>query len=191
MVIKTVYQTLQNRDDDLDKLESNGPYECNWNNSWLGDGYYFWDTFIENAHWWGKEIRKYDNGYIICKGICDYNEIECCDLAGNTEHLQMFSDTYEFLKTKGLANKDTKVKRLIHYLKDDIKTFNFQAIRAYGIRSKNFNSRFSFNLFFESNSNAYLDFKPAIQICFYSKSSLNLRNYKIVFPDEYIDGYLV
>ncbi len=191
MPIKIVYQTLEDRSTDLNDLEAYGPYACRWENTWLGDGYYFWDSFIKNAHWWGTDIRKYDKGYIICKAICDYNEEECCDLVGTTAHLQMFYDTYELMKSKGLANSNTKVKRLIHYLKNDIKKFNFQAIRAYGIRSKTYNSRFSFNLNFEDRSPAYMDLLPAIQICFYSKTSLNLRNYRIVFPDEYIDGYVV
>jgi hypothetical protein len=191
LTIKTLYQTLEDRDDDLAKLEANGPYPCHWENTWLGNGYYFWDTFIENAHWWGSEIRQYDNGYIICKAICDYNEIECCDLVGNTEHLQMFNRTFEFLKDKGLVDGNTKVKRLIQYLKEDIKTFHFIAIRAYGIKSKNFHSKFCLNMFFENRNAGYMDFKPAIQICLYKKTSMNLRNYKIAFPDEYIDGYLV
>ncbi len=99
---KEVYQTLENRGTNLNKLVSEGPYLCNWENSWLGDGYYFWDTFIENAHWWGQEIRKYPNGYIICKAICDYSDESCFDLAGNTEHLKMLKDTYDFMKKEGL-----------------------------------------------------------------------------------------
>jgi hypothetical protein len=95
------------------------------------------------------------------------------------------------MKKNGLADKTTKVKRLIHYLKDDLKVFHFEAIRVYGIRSKNYNSRFNFALNFEEDRPTYLDFTPAIQLCFYTKNSLNLRNFKIVYPDEYIDGYLV
>ncbi len=191
MTTKKLYQTLEDRNDDLDRLESNGPYPCDWENSWLGDGFYFWDSFIDNAHWWGKEIRKYPNGYIICEAICDYNDITCCDLVGNTEHLLMFYNTYKLLESKGIADETTTVKRLIHYLKDDIKVFNFEAIRVHGIRSKNYNSSFGLTLNFENKKPSYLDFIPAIQICLYSKKSLNLRNYKIVYPDNYIDGYLV
>ncbi|MDO6425223.1 hypothetical protein, partial [Saccharophagus degradans] len=81
-----------------------------------------------------------------------------------------------------LADKDTKVKRLIQYLKD-INKFNFEAVRAYGIKSKNFHSNFSFNISFEEGRPAYMDLKPAIQICFYSIDSLSLKNYKIVYPN--------
>jgi hypothetical protein len=189
--LKTVYQTLEDRDSDLDKLESYGPYPCSWDNSWLGEGYYFWDTFLNNAHWWGREIRKYPTGYIICRAICDFNDTDCFDLVGNTEHMLLFKDTYEFLKNNGMATSTTKVKRIIKYLKDDVQLFNYDAIRVYGIRSKNYKSRFSFTLNFEVKNPAYFDITPTIQICFYKKNSLNLRNYKIVYPDEYISGYLV
>ncbi|KAA5549203.1 hypothetical protein [Adhaeribacter rhizoryzae] len=186
-----VYQTLEDRDTDLGKLELNGPYPCKWPNTWLGHGYYFWDSFIENAHWWGQEIRNYSNGYIICEAICDFNDSDCCDLVGNTEHLKLFHDTYEFLKQKGLANSKTTVGRIIQYLKEDVKTFKYSATRALGFRSKNFHSKFSFTLPFENGKPAYLDFTPAIQICFYSKTSLNLRGYKIKYPPKYSDDYLV
>jgi len=186
-----VYQTLEDRGTDLDKLEANGPYPCNWPNTWLGLGYYFWDSFIKNAHWWGQEIRNYPNGYIICEAICDFNDSDCCDLVGNTEHLKLFHDAYEFLKQKGLADSKTTVGRVIQYLKEDVKTFKYSATRALGFRSKNFHSKFSFTLPFEESKPAYLDFTPAIQICFYSKTSLNLRDYKIKYPPEYSEDYLV
>lgn len=191
MALKTVYQTLENRGESVFTLEANGPYPCNWENTWLGDGYYFWDHFIENAHWWGKEVRRYGNGYLICRAKCDFNDLECCDLVGNTGHLEMFYNTYELMKENGLANKNTTVRRLIGYLKDDLNCFNFSAIRAFGLRSKNHNSSFSFTLNFEEGKTPYLDFRPAIQICFYSKTSLGLRDFKLIYPAEYSDDYLV
>ncbi len=189
MAIKSIYQTLEIRGR-INDLAKNGPYICSWDNSWLGDGFYFWDTFIDNAHWWGK-TRKFESGYIICNAKIDYNEIDCCDLVGNTEHMFMFSDTYTLMKKKGLITTDTTVKKLIIYLKFTLKIFNFEGIRVYCPTSKKFNSEYSLNLFFEHNRPWFIDFKPAIQICLYSKNSLNLRDYKIVFPDEYIEGYLV
>jgi len=189
LAVKTVYQTLEDRGTDFNNLETQGPYLCNWANSWLGTGYYFWDTFIENAHWWGQS-RNYRDGYIICKAICDFNDNECFDLVGNTEHLKELGEVYDFLKNKGFANEKTTVAKIIHYLKNEIKIFKFSAIRADGRRSKNFNSDFSKTLQFEKNNSAYLDLKPPIQICFFSKISLNLRDYKIIYPPEYSEDYL-
>ena len=42
------------------------------------------------------------------------------------------------LKSKGLANENTKVKRIIEYLKTDTKGFNYQVVRAYGLKRKIF-----------------------------------------------------
>ena len=190
MAKKIVYQTLEDRGN-RKIIEEEGPFMCKWENTWLGDGYYFWDTFIENAHWWGEECRKYPNGYVICQAICDFNDIDCCDLVGNTDHLLMFSDSFNFLKNEGLANENTTVKRLIHYLKYELKYFKFNSIRVFGLRSKNLKSPYSFTLNFEEKKPQYLDFKPAIQICFYSKNSLNLRDYKLIYPPVYSDDYLV
>lgn len=189
--MKIVYQTLEDRFTDLDKLENEGPYPCKWENSWLGDGYYFWDTFIENAHWWGREIRKYTNGYIICEAICDFNDERCCDLVGNTDHLSQLVRSYEEMVKNGLADESTKVRRIIEHLRTSVKTFNFEAVRAYGIKSKSYNSRFSFIRYFEDKEHAFMDFKPAYQICFYSKRALNLRNYRIVFPENYSQDEVV
>lgn len=192
MPVKNVFQTLEDRvDSDYDKLEREGPYKCSSKNSWLGEGYYFWDTFIENAHWWGQ-VRGYKNGYIICHAKCDFNNDECCDLVGNTEHMVQFIDAYNALFSAGIANEKTRISRIIHHLKWEVRTFHFTAIRAYGVKSKDLGSRFAFTRYFQSNKqNSVIDLKPAIQICFYSKSALRLRNYRIVYPEMYSQDEVV
>lgn len=191
MSVKTIYQTLEDRNTDLDQLELHGPYLCNWNNSWLGDGYYFWDTFIENAHWWGKEVRMYPNGYIICEAKCNYDVDKCLDLVGNTEQLLMLKNSYELLKKKGMTKKTTTVRRLLNHLIRDIKVIDIEAVRAAGVRSKNEFSDYTIKLLFEIDKKSYLDFTPPIQICFFRKKSLNLRDYRIIFPEKYDRNYVV
>ncbi|MCH8546889.1 MAG: hypothetical protein LAT54_09150, partial [Cryomorphaceae bacterium] len=91
----------------------------------MGAGYYFWDSFIENAHWWGEEIRQYRNGYIICQAECDFTDEECLDLVGNTDHLSELFNTFELMKSKGLINRKTTVNRVISYLKNNLKSFEY------------------------------------------------------------------
>ena len=82
--------------------------------------------------------------------------------------------------------------RIIEHIKNTLKIFKYEAIRAYGINSKSFNSPYSNRTIFDTRHNAkYLDSLPAIQICFYTKKSLNLRNYTLIFPVEYTDDYVV
>lgn len=189
---KEIFQTLENRGTKSIELEQNGPYSCNWDNSWLGDGYYFWDTFIDNAHWWGNEVRKYEKGYIICKAECDFNSIDCLDLHGDLEQLKEFKDAYELMLANGVVTKETTVKNFLAKLKGQTTIFNnFKAIRVNGLRSKNHNSIYAINFLFEKDKWQYFEMVPAVQICFFKKSALNLRNYKIVYPECYIDGYYI
>lgn len=179
MEIKNVYQTLENRNTDINLLESKGPYPCTWENSWLGDGYYFWDHFIENAHWWGKEVRAFNNGYIICKAICDFDQSDCLDLVGNPIHLEKLYDAFLLMQSNGFVDDSTTTKRVIDYLQNDLKVMRFSAVRVLGLNSKDYYSHFNYTLLFESDKAAYLDFKPPYQICFFDKKSLNLRSYKV------------
>ncbi|MCG9881273.1 MAG: hypothetical protein MH472_11805 [Bacteroidia bacterium] len=192
MTIKKVYQTLEDRSNP-DYVEDNGPFPCNRKNAWLGNGYYFWDSFIENAHWWGIEGAKFTNGYFICEAHYDFDETLCFNLIDNPLHFQLFNNTKKIMQEKGLyVVNQTTVARIIEYIKNTLNIFKYHAIRVYGINSKSFNSPYSNRTIFDNNHNTkYLDSLPAIQICFYSKSSLNLREYRLIYPPEYSDDYLV
>lgn len=185
---KILYQTLQNRDNP-DVIERDGPFPCKWENTWLGTGYYFWDTFIENAHWWGN--TRYNCNYIICQAECEFNDTKCFDLVGSTEHLNVFSDTVSLMKTQKLITNNTTVARVIAHLKDKIKVFNYEAIRVYGIKSKAEFSEYDSRLIFEVGKQSYLDIKPAIQICIYRKNGLSLKEYVVIYPDEYNSEFVV
>lgn len=193
MGIRKAYQTLEERDTHL--IEINGPFPCIHKNAWLGRGYYFWDSFIENAHWWGVEGACYRN-YVICESSFDLDETKCFNLVDNPEHLKKFNDTRRLLTEQGLYIKDkTTVARVIEYIKNTLNVFQYEAIRVFGINSISFNSTFSNRTIFiykeGKKSFQYLDSTPAIQICFYTKTSLNLNGFKIIYPAEYSDEYLV
>ena len=192
MAIKFVFQTLEDKGNP-DYVENSGPFPCHRKNAWLGDGYYFWDSFIENAHWWGCEGARYANGYFICKANYDFEESSCFNLIDNPEHFQLFNNTKKIMQEKGLyVTNQTTVSRIIEHIKNTLKIFKYEAIRVYGINSKSFNSPYSNRTIFDQKHNAkYLDSLPAIQIFFYSKTSLNLRNYTLIYPPEYTDDYLV
>lgn len=191
MAKKIVYQALEDRGNP-DIVENNGPFLCDRTNAWLGDGFYFWDGFKENAHWWG-ETCNYKNGYIICAAEYDYNDIECFDLVNNEEHIKLFASTIEIMRSKGLYKTGiTTVARIIQFVKEELKIFRYTASRVLGINSKPYNSKYSAQAIFDiKRPNRYLDLSPAIQICFYKRTSLNLRNYRIIYPAEYNEDYAV
>lgn len=183
---KTLYQTLEDRGKP-EYILATAPFPCKWENAWLGEGYYFWDTFIENAHWWG-DVR-YRNAYVISEMICDFDSSLCFDLVGDTEHMLDFSRSIDFMKSENLVDKNTTVSRILNLLKYKVGGFDFQAIRVYGNKSisgyKEEYRKYRHHLKFELSKPQYLDYKPAIQLCIFEKTGLNLRDLSIVYPDKY------
>jgi hypothetical protein len=190
--LKTLYQTVEDRTNP-DVIAENAPFVCNADNAWLGDGYYFWDSFIELAHWWGS--MKYKKNYVICSFKCDFDSSLCFDLVGETEHMKQFSESIDFLKQQNLVDENTTVSRIISFLRDKVGGFNYEAVRAHGIGSVSDTSpkvkKFRHRMVFEFGGRQYLDYKPAIQICIYKKNGLNLRNGRIEYPDKYIKEFVI
>ena len=180
-----VYQTLTDRGNP-DQIENDGPFACNKQNAWLGQGYYFWEYFIKNAHWWGEEVLKTD--YVICQATYIRDE-KCLDLVDNQNHLEFFQEIIKIMKEQGLYKAgETTMARIIEHLRR-IKKFPFDATRINGNGSRSPQSKYHQSIIFTPNHHASLDLCPPIQICFYSKNVLHLSNYKIVYPEEYITGY--
>lgn len=193
MFTRKAYQTLEDRD--IQKIESDGPFPCLRQNAWLGDGYYFWESFIENAHWWGTEGACYRNGYIICESTFELDDKKCFNLVDNPTHLEEFNKTKkQLIEQKLYEEGKTTVARIIKFIKKKL-TLNSEAIRVYGVNSIGRNSQYRNSTNFEYKkgkpSHQYLDSTPAIQVNFFTKSSLNRKGFKIVFPPEYTDDYLV
>lgn len=183
---KIVYQTLEDRDN-LDKIEQEGPFLCVRSDAWLGMGYYFWESFIENAKWWGEK-NHLEKGYVITQAHYTNDEDKCFNLIDNPEHLRSFNEVIELLRKDGLyIPTKTTVSRIIMFLRS-IDKFPYNATRAKGENCKSPSSKFSITTIFNQKFPAiYLDSLPAIQVCFYRKGEpLNLSKYKIVFPEKYV-----
>lgn len=176
---KILYQTLEDRQNP-DEVEDYGPFKCKNKKAWLGFGYYFWDSFIENAHWWGKNNLSKD--YIIGETSFDFNESSCFDLVGNTEHLITFWELVSEYRRQGLIDKTTKVADIIYHLKKN-KIFNYPAIRVSSAKSDFHSDQYSLG-FIKSNKSA-LELKPLIQICIYDLAHVKIAPLVIVFPEHY------
>lgn len=186
MARKRLYQTLRDKGNP-EEVNANGPFPCKWENTWLGDGYYFWDHFYDNAMWWGE--NRYDGNCIICVAYCDYNTDRCFDLVGTVEHLDQFKGAINLMKLKGLYNNKTTVKRVLNFMRKKVKTLKHEAVRVYGVNTIAANNKvYADRLFFEVHRGQYLDVTPAIQICIFEKDGLDLKGYEVVFPSHYIDG---
>jgi hypothetical protein len=178
-----VLQTIDDRDNP-DYIENNGPFKCNRNDTWLGFGYYFWETFIDNAHWWGKSRADYKS-YIITEASIDFNESNCFDLVGNTEHLELFQVTAKKLLKFSNDKDEITVPRVIDFIYKS-KVLTFTSVRANGVNTKsNHYSEDNFHLKFDKKYGAFLEITPTIQICLYNLKAHNFKNYKIIYPKNY------
>jgi hypothetical protein len=187
---KRAYQTLEDRGN-IDEVEREGSFKCRLANAWLGEGYYFWESYIENAHWWGKEGAKYiKNSYIICETKFISNIEKCFDLYDNFHHMEEFNKSINKMSIEGLYNPEiTTVGKVLHFMSEKANYLSgFEAIRAYGVNSINMDSHYKNKTKFTKNGGFYsphLDRSPPIQICFIGKNGLNRNEFKVVFPDEY------
>lgn len=182
-----LYHTVEDRNNP-DNIECEAPYPCKPYNAWLGDGYYFWDTLIANAHWWGRSHYHYSN-YVIVEFNCDnINNGKCYDLHGNMEHLNHFNKYIDLLKKQHLLSDEDTVSKIINYLKNKTDFLkHFEAIRAYGHYSK----KQQLFVLFEKNKPYGLERLPAVQICLFRKNSFNLSSGKIVYPECYCTDYII
>lgn len=185
-----LYQTVEDRNNP-DYIEDNAPFKCDKKSAWLGIGYYFWDTFLDNAHWWGETVYG-KNEYVISEYFYNYSHEQCFDLHGNMEHIQYFHEIVKFLEEEKLLNDKTTVPWIIEYIKRSTDFLNkYEAIRVYGHYSKS--STITLKIYFSTKDrkNQFLELNPAVQLCLFNKTSLNFSRGKIIFPTKYISDYVL
>ena len=180
-MLSEIYQTLEYRNNN-DYIEKEGPFQCTLSNAWLGEGFYFWDTFINYAHMWG--INSYQSsGYVICKSIVDLNKFDVYDLESPRRLLE-FGKIRDILK-KQYPEERITASYVINYLKDKMPSFNFKAIRARGTSNSNFKNTDRY-IRYVSTRQSYLDTLPQIQICILDKNIIGKNNFKIVYEEPSI-----
>ena len=184
---KTIFQTLENRENP-DDIENQGPFLCT-RKPWLGKGYYFWDTFIELAHWWGRQ--GYDGNYVICQSQIDYNPEDIFDLVGDTEQISEFRNYVKILK-ECYKGEFLTVDFVIEHMKRTMKSFTYSVIRANPIDTVKCDPELkALRLPFVFHNSAYLDMVPPIQLCIIDKKYIGKNNFRIIHPVEYCKDYVV
>lgn len=179
-MIITAYQTLEDKDN-LDEIETDGPYECRRDDAWLGYGYYFWDTNMEWAIAWGENSYKRKNKeYLIGRCLLDLSK-DCFDLMGNVSHQQDILQTIEVLKESGKLKENSKLilPNIISYLK--LKgLFPYKSIRANDNYSK------VVQMHFNERKWEYMFINQRVQVCVIDVKEVILRPFKVIYPDKYI-----
>ena len=119
----------------------------------------FWDSFVELAHWWGRE--SLGNNYVICRSYCVASLPDTYDLYDNPEHIVSFRALSEALSEE-YPNKFISV----HFVLEMLKCLKFNRGNV-----------------------AYLETIPPIQFCVLDKSYLINGEYQIIYPPKYlVDG---
>ena len=178
MIGAILYQTVANKD--KDNIQDMAPFKCTRDDAWLGDGYYFWDTFIELAHQWG--ICAHKNNYIICQTHIKCHAEEILDLVGNTIQIKDLRDiTLQLEKT---YHKRLTVPFIMQYLRKRL-VFPYKAIR---IQSQNNFSQLNaqYKRLFIDGRREYFNMCPIIQYCVIDITILELP-VKVVYcsSEEY------
>lgn len=187
-----IYQTLEERQNDRD-VENNGPFFCSEKypdgklkrgikEPWLGEGYYFWDTRIENAKWWGDTVygRK---GYIICHTVYDQHSPLLYDLVGDISQFD------EFIKCANLIKEKHHIKTItfpmVLSLLKKTANFDFKAIRVWPHPKYIENTIVKF-----PDNRIMLSKVDKIQICFFDKTLLT-EPYHIVYKKSFVENQTI
>lgn len=148
----------------------NAPYRCA-TNPWLGEGYYFWDSFIELAHWWGETHCR--GQYAIMAADNPLAAGDVFDLVGDTGHIEAFA---QYARTLEAAfGEEPTVAQVIAHMRKHAPSFSaFKAVRADGRLSVPGKSPYTFRLKFSSDpaKRQYLDLLPSIQYCIFERNDI-------------------
>lgn len=178
-----LYQTLEDRDN-VDYVELNGPFLGNIRYTWLGKGYYYWDTFINLAHFWGwTSYKRFKKNYIIAKTELTLPPEKTLNLLDPND-IQKFTtwiDEYELT----FPNKTATIEKVITHTRTIMGSdFPYVAIKAQFINCINQNE---YQRRISPNGKAYLDLQPPIQVCILDKSIIGPNNFKVIYPTNYSD----
>lgn len=188
-----LYQTLENRGN-YEQNEKDGPYICSWDNTWLGEGYYYWYHHIKLAHWWG-ESRFKKGGYTIFKSVC--NDLSKCWDLHTGPGQDVFLYWLEKMKDKNLLEQKTTVAQVLEFIKNEYPAFPYEGIRILGVDSISKNTinnmgfvRMNFEFPEAKDSankqrfKAFFDLMPPVQVCLFIKDGMDRTGYELVYPEE-------
>ncbi len=176
---KIIYQTVADRGNPS-YVENHGPFLCK-RDPWFGEGYYFWDSYVELAHWWGK--IGYHGRYMIAKVVYPYDPSSFFDITGDN-----INNTMDFkeciIEYFGSLDAEYTIPQVIELMKKrtDL-TEKYRGIKARGVH-KMYDLQEN-NLTLKKNKSYRFELYPPNQLCFFNKSSLSKCRFQIVWPEEY------
>lgn len=192
-----IYQTLEDRGN-YNEVESHGPYYCSLRDRrgnlkkgtkepWLGEGYYFWDTRIGDARWWGETI--YGNrfkGYVVCHTCYDQHSPLLFDMVGSVAMFDEFERCVDRVKA-GRYTERVSFPLVLEYMKRQAE-FTYKAIRVWPDPEMQATNP-QIGVFFPGGK-ATVRRIEKIQICFFDKTLL-VQPFTIAEKHPFDAGYIV
>ena len=147
---------------------------------WLADGYYFWESFVDNAISWGNS--HYNGNYDIYEGTYDTSDPKCFNLVDNPECITLVRDAYKTIVNQK-KRKPTQLNQILYFLRKNHSfqsNFEFVRVPAEG------GMRNGEELRFDNNSSSSYYLIRQTQICFWTKRSeiQNLVKYSSESPAD-------
>lgn len=181
-----IYHTVEDTGN-ADFIEDNAPFKSTSKNCWAGQGYYFWERYIEHAHRWG--VIRYKKGkYVICGSFLSYSSEDCFNLL-DLDHLDYLSLLRNLLKgQKGV--QECSLENIVKYSKKN-KLFPFTVIRMAEANKDKLSSDDQNLIELKDGQRAsFLSLKPRIVLFVENLQDATLEDFKVEFPDKYVSGYL-
>lgn len=169
MILSPLYQAKEKRENSSENIPI-----LSTQNTWLGEGYYFWDGFIELPHWWG--MVHYDNNYVINEASVEVNPSEYLDLVGDTSAMRKFISAYKLLQQE-FPEENITVKAVIALMKQS-GIYSFRVVRARTEHKIPGSEKIRFAI----PDKSYMVSIPAIQLCVTDNDLI--KSYKIIFQSK-------
>jgi hypothetical protein len=178
----TLYQALEDRENRED-VEQFGPFKCIRANAWMGEGYYFWDSKSDWAHWWGKQCYK--DKYYVC-GAQAILDSTCWDLFGNVLHQEEFLQLHDMGVKNGTFKVEMPLPDILIRIREHVPEWNYTSIRAWDT-----NEQVSFKWYADPDAaivskarvrNEAMTIGGRVQIYLFNKQALSLKSYRVIYP---------
>lgn len=163
------------------------PIYCSTSNARLGHGYYFWDSIIDAAHWWGGV--HYGGNYIICQSFYDAHSDKLFDLLGDLSHRQEFTVFLDGLHK--MQPEDMSLAEVLDIMNANPKfSQRYWAIRAEFIKMGPSDKNLDITVSLPSQANGrktVLHCGNRVQLCVTNLAFLLEGEYTAIYP-EYRDA---
>ncbi len=146
---------------------------------WLGEGFYFWESFIENAEEWGiRHYKKRQKSYQILKACYEEQAVHCLNLIDNAEQIKEFNDAVALVENEAGVRMHSFYQRITMLRKYAPKYFGkFSCVRIFPCGGMVI-GKIPFTE--KMQKVAYYTPIPPIQVCFWKNEPKKFIQVKIV-----------